>query len=71
VFAANYRMRGSVDNPDVTVNPLSTLAPGFLRNLFNVFQSPAQTAPSAPAPSTAPDTAAPPPPASRGNSSGR
>jgi hypothetical protein len=64
VFAANYRVRGSVDNPDITVNPLSTLAPSFLRNLFNIFQAPAQTAPSdttpqAPAPT--PDSAASPP----------
>jgi hypothetical protein len=61
VFAANYRMRGSVDNPDVSVNPLSTLAPGFLRNLFNVFQSPAQTAPSQSAPSEAAPQPAPQP----------
>ncbi|MGE5537245.1 MAG: AsmA-like C-terminal domain-containing protein [Gemmatimonas sp.] len=60
VFAANYRMRGSVDNPEVTVNPLSTLAPSFLRNLFNIFQAPAQSAPSeSPAPPTAPQEPAP------------
>ncbi len=37
IFAANYKMTGSIEKPKVTVNPLSVLAPGFLRNLFNVF----------------------------------
>jgi hypothetical protein len=31
VFAANYALRGSLENPRVSVNPLSVLAPGFLR----------------------------------------
>ena len=34
LFAANYALRGSLDNPQVSVNPLSALAPGFLRNLL-------------------------------------
>jgi Protein of unknown function/AsmA-like C-terminal region len=34
LFAANYRMSGSTDNPAVAVNPLSALAPGILRQLF-------------------------------------
>jgi hypothetical protein len=38
-FAFNYGMKGSTANPDVTVNPLSVLTPGFLRNLFNIFGS--------------------------------
>jgi hypothetical protein len=33
VFAANYVLNGSLENPQVSVNPLSALAPGFLRNL--------------------------------------
>jgi hypothetical protein len=37
LFAALYRVNGPLDDPRVTVNPLSTLAPGFLRNLFGVF----------------------------------
>ena len=32
VFALSYRVRGPVENPRVTVNPLAALAPGFLRN---------------------------------------
>jgi len=37
VFAARYNLKGDVDNPDVMVNPLSILTPGFLRNLFDAF----------------------------------
>jgi hypothetical protein len=36
VFAANYAVGGTREDPDVTVNPLSALAPGFLRNIFGV-----------------------------------
>ncbi len=39
-IAANYSMEGSGDDPDVMVNPLSLLTPGFLRNLFDVFDAP-------------------------------
>ncbi|HKS89415.1 MAG TPA: AsmA-like C-terminal region-containing protein, partial [Stellaceae bacterium] len=34
LFAANYRLSGKGDDPQVSVNPLSALAPGFLRQLF-------------------------------------
>jgi hypothetical protein len=34
IFAANFRLYGPRDDPKVSVNPLSTLAPGVLRNLF-------------------------------------
>jgi len=34
VFAATYHVKGGFDNPDVSVNPLSALAPGFLRDIF-------------------------------------
>lgn len=37
IFAANYSMTGNSDDPDVRVNPLSILTPGFLRHLFDVF----------------------------------
>lgn len=40
VFAANYTMSGSLEEPKVSVNPLSALTPGFLRNLFGVFDAP-------------------------------
>lgn len=34
LFAANYALRGRLDDPVVTVNPLSALAPGILRKLL-------------------------------------
>ncbi len=34
LFAFTYRVTGPLDAPDVRVNPLSVLAPGFLRELF-------------------------------------
>jgi len=36
IFAATYRVQGPIDHPKVEVNPLSALAPGFLRNLFGL-----------------------------------
>ena len=43
VIAFNYTMKGSTDDPVVTVNPLSALTPGFLRNLFNIFDDGSET----------------------------
>jgi hypothetical protein len=37
VFAASYTLRGPLENPDVSVNPLTALTPGFLRGLFGIF----------------------------------
>ena len=37
VFAATYTMTGPLADPKISVNPLATLAPGFLRNLFGIF----------------------------------
>jgi hypothetical protein len=34
VFAATYALSGAIDEPEVSVNPLAALAPGFLRNLL-------------------------------------
>ncbi|MFN7001394.1 MAG: AsmA-like C-terminal region-containing protein, partial [Elioraea tepidiphila] len=34
VFAATYRVRGPFADPEVSVNPLAALTPGFLRGLF-------------------------------------
>ncbi|MBT4006204.1 MAG: hypothetical protein HOM66_03925 [Rhodospirillales bacterium] len=46
IFAATYRMKGKIENPDVTINPLATLAPGFLRGLFGIFDAPRSKPPS-------------------------
>ena len=50
VFAATYRVRGALDDPEVSINPLAALTPGFLRGLFGLFEgdttpSPSQTEP--------------------------
>ncbi len=37
LVAFNFTMRGPSDNPDVMVNPLSALTPGFLRQMFSLF----------------------------------
>ena len=37
LFAASYSIRGAANDPQVSVNPLSALTPGFLRNLFGIF----------------------------------
>jgi len=57
VFAVNYKVEGSREDPKVSVNPLSALAPGFLRKFFDVFEEELEGAPAPPsaAPGTAPD----------------
>ncbi len=37
VFAANFSMAGPTEEPRVSVNPLSALTPGILRNVFGMF----------------------------------
>jgi hypothetical protein len=39
LFAANVAIGGAIAEPQITVNPLSALAPGFLRNFF-LFDAP-------------------------------
>lgn len=34
LFAVDYKVSGSFDNPVINLNPLSMLAPGFIRKLF-------------------------------------
>ncbi|HTS90771.1 MAG TPA: AsmA-like C-terminal region-containing protein [Stellaceae bacterium] len=48
VFAVNFRVAGPVSDPKVNVNPLSTLAPGFLRKLFMFAPSDPSKPPSDP-----------------------
>lgn len=40
LIAFNYAVEGTFDTPDVSVNPLSGLTPGFLRGIFGVFDAP-------------------------------
>ncbi|BAE51486.1 hypothetical protein amb2682 [Paramagnetospirillum magneticum AMB-1] len=49
IIAFNYSMKGPTDDPSVTVNPLSALTPGFLRNLFNIFDDGSETSARKPA----------------------
>lgn len=39
VFAATFRLQGPADDPQVSVNPLAALTPGFLRGLFGIGQA--------------------------------
>ena len=38
LFAVVYKVKGEVEDPEVSVNPLSALTPGFLRNIFTAGQ---------------------------------
>jgi len=63
IIGANFRIAGPINDPQIAVNPLSALAPGFLRNLF-LFKAwnPAPSSPT-PAPATVPPAAPATPPA--------
>lgn len=45
VFAVIYKLEGPIEDPSISVNPLSALAPGFLRNLFGMIDGPEPTTP--------------------------
>ncbi len=44
LFAASYTVKGGLDDPAVSINPLSALTPGFLRGVFGVFSGSGQAA---------------------------
>ncbi|MDB5409562.1 MAG: hypothetical protein JWL84_4474, partial [Rhodospirillales bacterium] len=48
LFAASFHVSGPLDDPSITVNPLTALAPGFLRNLFLQGSAPPATPPNQP-----------------------
>lgn len=48
LFAASFHVSGPLDDPSITVNPLTALAPGFLRNLFLMGSAPPDTPPNQP-----------------------
>ncbi len=37
IFAANYSAKGPINDLEIFVNPLTVLAPGILRDLFDLF----------------------------------
>ncbi|CAA6605954.1 conserved exported hypothetical protein [Rhodospirillaceae bacterium LM-1] len=47
IFAFTYSLKGPASDPNVSVNPLAALAPGFLRNLFGIFDKGPTQAPPA------------------------
>ena len=49
IFGFTYAVKGATDNPSVYVNPLSAIAPGFLRRLFEFGSSLPPEATAAPA----------------------
>lgn len=61
LIAFNYNVDGTYDNPDVNVNPLSGLTPGFLRGIFGAFDkkekkpAPENTKPESPSPESLPE----------------
>jgi hypothetical protein len=48
VFAARFGLDGSIDDPSISINPVSALTPGFLREIFGIFDK-GTAAPPAPA----------------------
>lgn len=48
LFAVTWRLQGPLDDPQVSVNPLAALTPGFLRGLFNIGQPPPDPPPARP-----------------------
>ena len=50
LFAINYRVSGAASAPVLHVNPLSAIAPGFLRKIFGVIDGTAQPLAGVPAP---------------------
>lgn len=55
IFGLTYRVRGKAEDPSVLVNPLSAIAPGFLRRLFEFGSS---LPPEAPLPVAPPASSA-------------
>jgi uncharacterized protein YhdP len=46
LFAAQFSLSGPIQDPSISVNPLSALAPGVVRNIFNLFNAPSTGDPS-------------------------
>jgi hypothetical protein len=49
VFAARFGVEGPIEDPTISINPISALTPGFLREIFSIFDS-AGTAATPPKP---------------------
>jgi len=54
MFAATYSVHGTLSDPELSVNPLAALTPGFLRGLFSIFDGgPDDSGPNGPVPDNA------------------
>lgn len=38
IIATNFSIEGDIENPRTMINPLSTLTPGFIRGIFDIFR---------------------------------
>ena len=45
IIAVRFKAKGDYHDPKITLNPLSILTPGFLRNFFDIFDAPPKDAP--------------------------
>ncbi len=52
VFAARFSVDGPISDPNVAINPVSALTPGFLRGLFGLFDRSDSEAKNQPVPET-------------------
>ena len=50
LFAAPYAIRGKIEQPSFTVNPLGVLTPGVFRNIFRIFDAKREDLPAEPPP---------------------
>ncbi len=50
LFAAPYAIRGKIEQPSFTVNPLGVLTPGVFRNIFRIFDARREDPPAKPQP---------------------
>ena len=50
LFAAPFAIRGKIEQPSFTVNPLGVLTPGVLRNIFRIFEAGREDLPPEPPP---------------------
>ena len=48
VFAARFGLEGSIQDPVISINPISALTPGFLRDIFGIFEKSGTTPPTSP-----------------------
>ena len=39
LIGVNYKAKGTIDDPNYSINPLSILTPGIIRNIFDTFKS--------------------------------